>query len=772
MAKLSERGQGNLLGFLNSLASAVSKRPQTVMVVTDPAGQVAYFSQAARMGEALASAAAKLDEVFARKMSDFDPIGDESARVIVRRLFDKVDGEAAQAASATYFNLYKRVIQESPGLLPPSAASADYAKQIVNCYPFHPRLLETARDRLGALQDFQKSRGVLRLFARILRDVWESGEDPDLISAGEINWSSPRIQADLLQRLNRDNFKSAVTADVEKHAGELDGDKPRGAHRRIASALLLESLPMQPNSGMDAADLTLAVLRPDEAGPEPSEALDRLVGLCWHTYQMPGGRGWQFRYDPNIIKQIEERKGQIPIEDARSRLLAEAQQYFGGPSFKLAAWPSNPRQVTESAELQLVLCEDEKTAKAVCAYSDNSNPEAPIPRRFLNAIFAVTATAARFSNAVERAQRLLAAEAIEREHRSTESGKLIRDQLQRIKPELQRQFRIQTCRAFDRVILPGGTVFSIEEQYQVPEEKLLQKAEGQACLRRFLEGKGLIYQAGDGIDEGRFVKDILPGTTPNPEMPEVYTARAIHERFLAAPKLRLIPDGSVVRQTILKSVEKGRVVVRLTDGRAYDDKGCIEGPEGRRRRVPGGLTTLTLDDSVYLTLADSTYGLAWLKEDAGPGKTTPPPPPPPPVGRTTANSWDKVLEYAVQRPLVSLELTATKPADAAGLLSLAQPLGADEIAISVNTSGSLKDGGNINFAASDVRPTHPTKPLTVAQTVYNSLVEGSGYEAVLRLGFGPSGRSGLQSQLEALSESAPEGIRPLAIFEKPSGGGR
>jgi hypothetical protein len=255
-------------------------------------------------------------------------------------------------------------------------------------------------------------------------------------------------------------------------------------------------------------------------------------------------------------------------------------------------------------------------------------------------------------------------------------------------------------------------------------------------------------------------------------MPEVYTARAIHERFLAAPKLRLIPDGSVVRQTILKSVEKGRVVVRLTDGRAYDDKGCIEGPEGRRRRVPGGLTTLTLDDSVYLTLADSTYGLAWLKEDAGPGKTTPPPPPPPPVGRTTANSWDKVLEYAVQRPLVSLELTATKPADAAGLLSLAQPLGADEIAISVNTSGSLKDGGNINFAASDVRPTHPTKPLTVAQTVYNSLVEGSGYEAVLRLGFGPSGRSGLQSQLEALSESAPEGIRPLAIFEKPSGGGR
>jgi hypothetical protein len=47
----------------------------------------------------------------------------------------------------------------------------------LKCYPFHPRLLVTATDRLGALGDFQKSRGVLRLFARIIRDVWEWCKD-------------------------------------------------------------------------------------------------------------------------------------------------------------------------------------------------------------------------------------------------------------------------------------------------------------------------------------------------------------------------------------------------------------------------------------------------------------------------------------------------------------------------------------------------------------------------------------------------------------------
>ncbi len=410
MARLSERGQGNLLGFLNSLASVVLKRPQTVLVVTDPAGQAAYDKMVAKLADALPAAAAHLDEMFNRRLSDFDPIGDETAKVIVRRLFEKIDGPAAQKASQTYFDLYQRVLRDSPDALPPNVATSSYAARILECYPFHPRLLDTAKDRLGALQDFQKSRGVLRLFARILRDVWDSKQDHEVITAGEINWSSSRIQADLLQRLNRDHFKSAVSADIEKHARGLDGGVTQGVHQRVASALLLESLPMQLNSGMDAQDLALAVLRPDEAGIEPGEALDRLVGCCWHTYPLSGGRGWQFRYEANVIKQIEERKSHIPVEDAKGRVLAEAQGYFSGIGFKLAPWPEHARQVPDVADLQLVLCEDEKIARAVCDYADDSDPHAPIPRRFKNAIVAVTASSAALNGAIDRAQRLLATE--------------------------------------------------------------------------------------------------------------------------------------------------------------------------------------------------------------------------------------------------------------------------------------------------------------------------------------------------------------------------
>ena len=774
MAALSEQGQGNLLAFMNKLASVVSKRPQTVLVVTDPADQRAYAKQAQKLGDARMAAAIKLDDVFGRKMTDFDPIGDEAAKVIVRRLFEKADPAGAQSASAAYHSLYDRVLREYPGYFPPSASSTNYSKKIVECYPFHPRLMETAQGRLGALQEFNKSRGTLRLFARLLRTIWESGQDLELIKAGDVDWSSPRIQADLLHRLNRDNFKAAIMADLEKHAVDLDGGAVRGIHVRVASALLLESIPMQSSSGLDPAELTLTVLRPDEAGPEASEALDRLVGVCWHTYPMAGGRGWQFRYEPNIIKQIEERMNDISLEDARSRVLAEAQGYFQGPAFRLAAWPVSARQVPETADLQLALCETEQLARSVCEYSDDSNPQAPIPRRFRNAILAVTATPSALISAIERSQRLMAAESIEKEYKSGEAGKLIRDQLQKIKPELQKQLRIQTCRAFDRVVFTGGLSYPIEEKYQVSDEQILQRAQGQSCLRRYLEEKSLIYIPGEVLDVGRFLKDVLPGATPLADQPGVYTARAVHERFLSAPGLRIIPDGAIVRQTLLKAVAERKIVIKLSDGRAYDKNGCVEGPEGRRRRIPGTLAALPLDDAVLIARQDNEIASIWVKEDK-PGQQIPKKgvegvPPPPEQSRVQASTWAKVIEYAKIRPLLELELIASSPVSAQSLLALAQPLGAETIMLSVSVDGALKDGGMAYFRMENVKPTHSLKPLDIGQRVYTATREGGSYETILALGFGESGRTGLDSQLGKLAEEAPESITLIAHFDKPVGG--
>lgn len=766
MAQLSERGQGNLLAFLSKLASISNKRPQMVVIVTDPAGQAAYSQKAEKLKEQLEPAAIQLNEILSRKVSDFDPIGEESARVITRRLFEWIDPTAAQKASAAYHQLYQRVAQEHSDLLLREAMNQNYAQRIVECYPFHPRLLDTARDRLGAIQDFQKSRGVLRLFARIIRDIWETQADVDLITAGDIDWSSQRIRADLLNRLNRDNFSAAISADIEKHAFELDGGTKNGIHRRVASALLLESLPLQTNSGMNYQDLTLAVLRPDDAGPEAREALDRLLGVCWHLYPMEGRQGWQFRYEENILKKVEQRKALVAIEEAKQRTFAEVQGYFSGPNFKLCAWPISPRAVPNLSNLQLVLCETEELARRVCNFEDDSDPNAPIPRRFRNAIVAVTAQSSALHDVVERARRLIALEQIEKEYRTGEENKLAREQIQRLKPSFMKNFRIHARRAFNRVVIPGHEPVTLEEKFHVSEEQILQGNHGQASLHRFLNEKDLIYKPGDALDIDKFITTVLPGTTPNLDHPEVFSARSVHERFLSAPGLRLIPDHSIVRQTIIKAVEAGKLVVRTADGTAYDAQGCVAGEENQRKRYPTRISSFALDDTVLITHPAASIAADWLKEQtvekglpeitaAAPRVST---------GPITAHTWHDAIKNAEQRAVTKIEFIAKNPGDAEQLLPLAQPLGAQQLVLSVSAGGPMRDGGDMKFIASNVKPTHPAKPLHLAQLIFNSAGDNRSYEAKLVLIFEAQGRTGLQARLEQARTTAPVDIEIRAHF--------
>ena len=538
---------------------------------------------------------------------------------------------------------------------------------------------------------------------------------------------------------------------------------------------------MQTNSGLDSAELTLTILRPEEAGTEPSEALDRLTGVCWHTYPMPGGRGWQFRYEPNILKQIEERAGQISIEDARKRVEAEAQEYFGGPIFGApVAWPSQAKQVTDSPELQLVICGDEKTATSpVCANCDDSNPKAPIPRKYINAIVAATGDPeSALNRATDAAQRLKAIEALEKEHKEGDTAKMVREQLQRAKPNYLRSFRLQTYRAFDRVLLAGEIVYPLEEQYQVAEDQMLQRPRGQECLMRFLQEKSLIYKSGDALDPDRFLKNVLPGATPTIDQPGAYTARAVFERFLAAPGLRLVPDQNVVRQTILRALADGKLVVRLSNGCAFDSAGCVDGPPGKRRRIPGKtLTGLEVrDDKTMMTVAGSDAAKMWTKEDpVAPPKTSggdtsdDDVPEPPRTISTKATTWDKAIEMATEQPLKEITLSAATPAAAAALLNLAGPVGADVVTLTLTVGGPLKDSGTIQLAISDMKPSHPLKPLTMAQTIHNSLTAGSNYEAVLKLTFTGDGRTGMADAIRKLQLDTPDDVEILASFGTPVG---
>ncbi len=766
LSLLEQRAQNCVLALLSRLASIASRRAQLVLVVTDPADQRVYSQQAGQIDAALREAATRLDELVSRWATDVDPIGVESAQIITTRLFDEVKCEEAERVSAEYHRLYTRVLQENPDLLPQRVATQEYAQRIRQCYPFHPRLIETAEGRLAALPDFQRSRGVLRLFARIVRDLWERREPVDLITAGEVNWGSPRLRDDLIQRINRQQFEAVVRADIEGHAAELDGGA-RGIHTRVASALLLESLAMDAHSGLDMTELTLAVLRLEEAGHEPREAMERLAAVCWHTYPFAGGAGWQFRVEPNVNRMIEERIANVPTEDARARVMAVVQERYQGSLFQLAAWPRQPRDVPDIARLQMVLCESLELAQQVCQFADDG--ASPLPRRFINAIVALAPMPERLNEAIAHARRFIAAERVRQEYQQAEKERATREQIERILPALRKRFQAASIAAFDTVVLASGVIGRIEAAYQVGEESI-QQFIGQQELKKFLQDKGLLYDRMDALDPALLLK-LLSGATPLPNNPEVYTARALHERLLSAPELRLIPDESFVRSTLRKALEKGVIVLKTEEGAAYDNMGMVK--EGVRREGASPYS-LPINDGVLVTRADSAAASQWLMlrqsepaETATPQTDVPSAPHPTQVHN---------LEEAIRRigdPQTAIEcitLRISRPELEDVVFGAIQELSPKCLRMSVQLSGRGGDGVTVNFMATGVPSLqHPTKPHEVAKRLYRALPDGvDNYRLEVEMRFADDAED-LRQKLDRLQRMIGEEVEFAAHFSAQEG---
>jgi len=821
MCALSAEHQRALLTFLASLVAECQARPQTVLVLTDTAGQAVYEREAQAIANAAAQAhaAETLGAILARRVSDFDPIADEGAEVINRRLFEHMDRNAPQEVSAEYYAAYQRIAKEHAGALPPGAATREYAERIVRCYPFHPRLVDTARDRLSALQDFNQTRGVLRLFARIMRDIEEHERDLYLISAGDVNWESPSLQADLLTRLGRDRFRAAVDADVRGHARELDEEYQTDVHRRVAGALLLESLPLNPNAAMDKADLGLATLRPTDVGHEPGEALDRLMATCWHTYRDETHTRYQFRYEPNAMRIIDERAGLIPQEDARGGVLTVVQNHYRGNTFRLIAWPASAKAVPDSSQLKLVLAETAALGQEVCDRQDTT-ADGPIPRRFRNAILALAPSPEALDKAIADRRLLMAAEQIARDERqkmgpSRQRTPLLEEVEDVHLTRLRTDARRSAVNAFDRLLFQGRGSLTLDERYRVSAERPLQDIPGQTGLMDCLVENGLIYKPGERLDVDLLVDTLLPGATPSLDHEGAVLASAVHERALESPRLRLLLNEEPVRGAVLEAVRQGKLAVRLKDGSAYDSDGCVSGPEGARvRERDKRLSTLNLTADVLLAPMDAPCVPGWFRVRAGgePGTRRlltvaqaaaakqateqqvqeavdlgvlnserqddevcvvdddkfaawTPTREPRESERKTVRGWGEALRHADARPLERLVLKADSLAGAKLLAAAAQPFGAPSVSLEVAVHGDLTDGGHLHFLVTDAGLNGALKPVDMAERLLRATTnESQSVSASLTLDFGEAPPTDTAPRFAQAKERAAGKVQVEATF--------
>jgi hypothetical protein len=227
-------------------------------------------------------------------------------------------------------------------------------------------------------------------------------------------------------------------------------------------------------------------------------------------------------------------------------------------------------------------------------------------------------------------------------------------------------------------------------------------------------------------------------------------------------------DGSPVRNSIIKAVDQGKLLVRLPDGTVHDSKGIISGPEGQRKRTDGGrFTTLNLTSDVLVAPVDAECAAGWTKTDEvkprdDDGTDFPDYTP----DTVYANSWEEAISYAHTRPLKVMRLKAAKPDTAKTLVQLAQPFSAKSLLWSVTAIAPLRDGGEVRLMVEDVKYNSSLNPLDTATKLLRAASDDAEFEASLNLDFGDDGVNDVVSKLEKAQNSAAEGVGLEAEFGK------
>jgi hypothetical protein len=221
-------GAEQLAAFLLSLHGYARTHDGLVVVVTLASQSDAFARQTRRIVDLLSQvrgaplteseagaiaerASRDAQSVVARDATAVVPVqAAELSGVLGKRLFVSIDRTAAQAAAQTYGELYAR----SSTILPDEAVQADYRDRILAYYPFHPRFLNFLNTKLATVETFQGTRGVLRLLALVVRDIWTKKQNVPMVHTAHVNLRDPRVVDEILGRTRSGELKTVLDTDV------------------------------------------------------------------------------------------------------------------------------------------------------------------------------------------------------------------------------------------------------------------------------------------------------------------------------------------------------------------------------------------------------------------------------------------------------------------------------------------------------------------------------------------------------------------------------
>lgn len=348
--------RGQTLTFLQELSVAVANCPHACMVAT-LTSQLAEFMDvdAERAYESLEKVLGRIEKV--RQTVE----GAEIYEVIRRRLFEDLGDEADhRAAAETYWTTYQKLGED----IPSGCREIAYRDDMVRAYPFHPELISVLYERWGTIPEFQRTRGVLRLLADVISDLYQAKNNDPLIQSGSVNLGNSSVRGELIKHTGGGAvFHSVVDSDISgNNAKAPEIDRQLGSEyakenvsEKLAQATFMYSFSGGQQRGATLPQLRLAVLNPEMPNAFISDALNRMTKRLWYLYQDAGL--YRFESRPNLNRILVDREEMVRSEPDKVRDFAKKtlNDLIGDATFRVYRYPEEDRDVADEPRLSLVV---------------------------------------------------------------------------------------------------------------------------------------------------------------------------------------------------------------------------------------------------------------------------------------------------------------------------------------------------------------------------------------------------------------------------------
>lgn len=410
----------NLISFIQELTEAARASENSLVVASIPESDIEIG------GEAGQRALETIEHTFGRMEAIWKPVtANEGFEVVRRRLFlDCKNPDMRDKICSSFSRMYN----ENASDFPLESREVDYRERMIACYPIHPEVFDRLYNDWATLDRFQRTRGVLRLMAAVIYELWMGHDASLMIMPGSFSLDVPGVKNELTRYLD-DNWNSVVDNEVDgKNSTPYRLDKEilrygnLMAARRVARTVMLGSAPSVKEMnvrGIESSRILLGVAQPGENIPVFTDALNTLNNKLSYLYS--NGAMNRFWYDtrPTLRKTAEDRASQQSASDVAYEIESRLRKFRKiQPVEGLHICPGSSLDVPDEQSCRLVILKPEfgydgkEGNPAISKANDILSNRGSTPRIYRNMLVFIAADQNNKQSLEEEVRRYLAWQSI------------------------------------------------------------------------------------------------------------------------------------------------------------------------------------------------------------------------------------------------------------------------------------------------------------------------------------------------------------------------